>query len=793
MRLCLLLMFFLACVGRVTAQNLPVQISIRDSKGNPVEFAAVSLFRDSTRRLGNVTDSLGFARFVIDSAGNYFIKITAIGYKTIEQSINISSTEASFSFNLAISGTSLNEVVILKKKPLIRQEDDKTIIDPEQLAESSSNGYEILEKTPGLFVDQDGNIYLSSTTPALVFINGRELKMSRADIASMLKSLPPNSIEKIEIIRTPSAKYDASGSGGIVNVVLKKGVKIGLNGSVRMGAQQGVYGNQNIGFNLSNNNGKASSYFNANFALQNNYQQINTDRVLFGDTILSQKAFTKYPGKNAFTNFGLNKDLNDKLNFSYDARLSYTNGKADTKNSNDIVNKVSEDVLGNTQSDVQQQNHTFLLDQQLATTLKLDTSGSEWNNQLSYTFSSGNVAQQYQNASVLGTNVGDGESGTGRHNVVFQSDLIRKANHQFTFEAGIKSGLLLFRNDAQYFTGSNSAKLVDYSRTSRYNYTEMINATYVQGSKGFSGFLLKTGVRMENTNMVGNQTVPGDTSFKIHRTDLFPYIYFSRKIMAIAGYDLRAYLVYRRTVSRPSYDQLNPFPKYVDQFMSEVGNPSLKPQFTQNYEANVSVNDHPLLAVGYNDTKDIFTDVFYQADSNVSQAYRSTDNIGKNREYYLRGFAAIPPGGRYFAVVGGQYNHNVYEGLYQGQPLNFTGDSWLFFTYQQLRIDKKSAFTINGFWRLAGPLQFYQLSQMGSLTASLNRKFMKGKLTVAINVTDIFYSNNNRFVVKQGSVDATGSRATDSRRAGFSLNYNFGIRKKEENMGMFDIGAEGSK
>src|SRR5215218_1559615 len=117
----------------------------------------------------------------------------------------------------------------------MRQEDDKTIIDPENLASSSINAYEILEKTPGLFVDQDGNIYLNSTTPATVYINGREQKMSTADIATMLKSLPPNSIASIEIMRTPSSKYDASGSGGIVNVILKKGVRIGFTGSVNAG------------------------------------------------------------------------------------------------------------------------------------------------------------------------------------------------------------------------------------------------------------------------------------------------------------------------------------------------------------------------------------------------------------------------------------------------------------------------------------------------------------------------------------------------------------------------------
>ena len=148
--------------------------------------------------------------------------------------------------------------------------------------------YEVIEKTPGLFVDQDGNIYISSLTPATVQINGRDMKMSAADVATMLKSLPPNSISKIEILRTPSAKYDASSSGGIVNVVLKKGVKIGMTGSINGGMQQGTYGNQFIGFNLNNNDGKKSSYVNLNYSKRNNYEKIITDRIFAPDSMLAR-------------------------------------------------------------------------------------------------------------------------------------------------------------------------------------------------------------------------------------------------------------------------------------------------------------------------------------------------------------------------------------------------------------------------------------------------------------------------------------------------------------------------
>ena len=308
----------------------------------------------------------------------------------------------------------------------------------------------------------------------------------------------------------------------------------------------------------------------------------------------------------------------------------------------------------------------------------------------------------------------------------------------------------------------------------------------MQASKNISGIVIKFGTRVENTNMNGQQSKPLDTSFKLNRTDFFPYIYISRNIMRIAGYDLRAYLVYRRTINRPSYELLNPYPRYIDPYLFETGNPSLRPQFTKNYEANISVDERPLFAIGVNDTKDIFTNVIYQADSSNSIAYRTYDNLGTNKEFYLRGLGAIPPGKRYFFVVGAQYNHNFYQGLYEGKPLSFKKASWSVFTYHQFKITPVMQATLSGFARFKGQLQFYELSNFGALNFSLNRQFINKKLIVTISVNDILFTNYNQFTIKQGTVNASGLRKNDTRRFGLNIRYNFGFRKKEEN-NLFNI------
>ncbi|MEO5947907.1 MAG: outer membrane beta-barrel protein [Chitinophagaceae bacterium] len=785
--------FFLFFSILIQAQEVNVTIKVLTSKKEPVSFATVTLFNrlDSIRTFTKVTDNNGLAQFILKANNQYNVNITAINYQPIEKGITITGEQNTFSFFTEEIGKTLETAVVTSKKPLMKMEDDKLIVDPENLVEASTNGYEIIEKTPGLFVDQDGNIYISSMSPATVQINGRDLKMSAADIATMLKSLPPNSISKIEILKTPSAKYDASGSGGIVNVVLKKGVKIGLTGSVNGGMQQGFYGNQFIGFNLSNNDGKKSSYINLNYSRRNSYEKIVTERIFAPDSIISQEAFTKYPANTYYAGYGLNYLLGKKWELDFSGNINLNINDNSTENRSLIQKISSSQTIADNLNTVRNEGINLVIGNGIESKFKIDSVGSEWSNQVFY-YISHNTSDQtyatvfYQPISVL--IAGDGNGDNKRRLFSAKSDLQLKMKKRFTFETGIKSTTHTYKNVTNYFRESNGARIKDNNRTNTFNYIENINSGYLQGSKTLGkDFVIKTGVRLENTNMNGQQIIPSDTSFNIRRTDLFPYIYLSKNLMKIMGYDLRAYLVYRRTITRPVYEQLNPFSRFVDQYLSESGNPSLRPQFNQNYEANISVDERPILALGVNDTKDIFTNVIYPSDTSLIQNIRTYDNLGKNKEWYFRGLGAIPPGGRYFFVAGVQYNHNFYQGLYENKPFSFKKGTWTFFTYQTFKVDKRSVITLNGFIRLKGQQQFYELTTFGALNMSVNRKFLKDKLVATISISDMFDTNRNNFTYNQGSINASGYRESDTRRIGFNLRYNFGIRKKEETKSMFNV------
>jgi len=764
---------------------------VLDAKNNPVGFANIIVVNktDTTKRINAISDSIGLAKINIAPKNTYQIKASAIGYKKFIKEYTLNE-QSSIAIKLTEDPNQLKEVVVKSTKALIRQEEDKSVVDPEPLAASSTNAYETVEKVPGIFIDQDGNIYLNGLTPAGVQINGRDLKMSTADVAILLKSLPPNAIQKIELIRTPSAKYDASGGGGLVNIVLMKGVKLGVNGSINSGFAQGKYGNHFIGFNLNNNNDKLSSYINAQYSNNDGYTITNTDRTISQDSVLRQLARAVSPNTSVNMGYGFGKTLKEKWDLNYDGRISQ-NKFENTTNNESYLHQISNNQnTGNLQSNVNNKGTTNFMNQSFRAKLKLDTVGGEWVNDVSFNFSNSSTNQDYNNLLVINNSNtgGKGDYGNDRNYFTFQSDFKKKALG-LVIESGIKTSVLNFNNHSDYTKIILGQTLADPFRTSSFKYIEQINAGYLQASKTWGPVILKLGSRIEQTMMQGHQLVPKDTTFSLNRVDAFPYVYLSRKIIMIMNYELRGFLVYRKSISRPTYDYLNPFAKYIDPFLYEVGNPNLKPQFTTNYEANISVDDKPLFAYGVNETTDIFTNVVYQSPTNKQVSYRTYDNLGKSRETYFRIIGVIPPGKKFFAVLGTQYNRNDYTGFYEGKPIVFNRGTWSVFTFQSLKLDGLSTLTLNGFWRFKGQQQFYELSDFGTLNATINRQFLKKKLTITASYNDFLFTNNNHFEYHQGSQNATGYRESDSKRFGISLRYNFGFKPKENKLEMLEQGG----
>jgi len=761
-----------------------IKITVKDQQDTPLPGATVGLTNASDSAvIHTITDQNGIATFELDRDGIFIVRATFVGFEPAENTIMVRPGVRSFELQMLEQVLSLGEVTVTARRPLIRQEGDKMIIDPEPLANISTNTLEMLETVPGVFVDQEGGIFLNSATPATILINGREQRMGQDNITSLLRSLPPGSIQHIEVIRTPSVRYSASASGGIINIVLKRGVRLGRFGGVNMGFNQGVLGNRFVGLNFNDSGDNLTFYLNANYNHNASQENLSSIRLLPPVNDLQHSAIIESRSNNGLVGFGLSFEPSESLKLSYDGRIDGSIPRSETFSTN-IMRAPLDNVLSENISTIENNSRSLNIQQDIGLLYRIDTLGSTLDTRVSYNFISGSSTQDHLTDFFIPSPIsteGIGDNSFDRQFIDMQSDLTLKLPFEITLETGLRASFQEFNSRGGYHNRINDELQEDLRRANVFRFSENINAGYVQASRDLPlGLHLRTGFRLEHSHMYGQQSVPADTSFLIDRVDFFPYAFLSRRLVEIAGAELRGFVIYRRSISRPSYQNLNPHIRFLDQFLFETGNPSLRPQFTENIEANISFNEMPLLAIGRNYIRDIFSQVVYTDNNDNNIAIRTYDNVGKNTETYFRGIIGIPPGGRYFMAAGAQYNLNHYEGLYENEPLSFRRGSWRFFTFHSLSVTPNTRLTLLGFMMHRGMFNFYEMDDFGMLNLGLSHHMLDRRLQITISARDVLRTMETNFAINQGSSIATGSRYTDNRRFGINIRYNFGVQKREE-------------
>jgi len=775
----ILLLFFGLAAG---AQTIPLQVAVKTAGKDTASNASIRLFSlpDSTLLQSQVAQSPKNT-FAVQPRRLYLVEVSAVSFETARKAIAVGDRPVSVTLGLSAVHRTLENVTVVSRKPLVKQEDDKTIVDATVLANSSTNGYEVLEKTPGVVLDQDGNIYLTSTTPATVYINGREMRMSMQDIASLLKNLPAGSIDRIEILRTPSARYDASNSGGIVNIVLKKGVKTGTTGSINARYDQGVYATPSFGASINKSAGKVNAYFSTQYTRRGYYEDVDSRRKTGVDTLLQQQSSTVYKAGTFYAGGGIDIALTPRFNLAYDMRINVTANRNRATSTNAFSHTGIDFFQSRTP--ISNSGNTLFTSHGLSLKYKPDSTGSEWVTDIEYSYAANPNEQLYTNEYSLPAGppqYGRGNVHNYSHIANIKSGLLLKLKYGITFETGFSLGNANNHNEALYYkqTGAG-AWLPDNYQTNSFRYRETIYAGYTQLSKTWHGTTFKAGLRYENTDISGRQFVPADTSFAIRRADFFPYFYIRRSLFTILSYPIVGNAIYRRSITRPGYDALSPYPRFVDPYTYEIGNTRLQPQFTTNYELNATFNDFPVFALGINDTKDMFNRVTYQ-NQTTKIAYRSYDNLGKNKEIYGRLFGGLPQGHKYFMYLGMQYNYIQYDGTYEGLPLHYNRGSWTFFTGHEFKASPTLTFNMNAWMYSNGFRAFYELKNMGQINTSITKAAFKRRLSITLFGNDILKTNKSVFHLQQGTVLADGNRVQDSRRFGITLRYNYGIAHKEE-------------
>jgi hypothetical protein len=266
---------------------------VKDEKGKAIASASITLqqAKDSAIVKLSVTDKEGNFIYNNISAGKYFVSVVAVGYQKQTSAVfelgTIDFIVPAFSLQKAVK--QLEGVTVTSKKPMIEVKADKTIVNIEgSINAQGSDAFELLRKSPGVTVDRDDNISLSGKNGVQIYIDGKPSPLSGKEFTDFLRSLNSNQIESIELITNPSAKYDAAGNAGIINIKLKKNKAYGTNGSVNAGYGIGIYGKYNAGLTLNHRNNNVNLFGNYSFNNSTNENNMNLYRQQL-DTLFDQK------------------------------------------------------------------------------------------------------------------------------------------------------------------------------------------------------------------------------------------------------------------------------------------------------------------------------------------------------------------------------------------------------------------------------------------------------------------------------------------------------------------------
>ncbi len=576
---------------------------IKDGAGKPMEFVTVMLLKaqDSTLVKGAVSNAAGAYEFENIPEGRYQVSASQLGYqkgKSETIAIDASHPDVKVPVLVLREGTQvLDAVTITTKKPFIEQEIDRTVINVENsIVASGNNALEVLEKAPGVTIDrQNDQIQLKGRSGVIVMIDGKQTYLSGQEVANLLKNTPSDNIEKIEIITNPSAKYDAAGNTGIINIRMKKNKSFGTNGTLTAGAGYGRYEKANGSLLLNHREGKLNAFGNYSYMYRKSFQENELNRIIpYNGTVTYFDQASRRPNQFDGHNYRAGLDFFATQKSTFGVLVTGFINDWQQFNAGNSTNKLNEnrELVQQQITEVKAKNHWWNVTSNLNYKYDFNGKGHELTVDGDYSKYNGNafngLATLYTDADGI-PNAPDKEI---RNNMPSQIDIwafktdYTRPTKKGKWEAGLKSSFVQTDNNLLFddllFDDSKAEGSWQFndSLSNQFKYKENINAGYLnyatQLDKKTS---LQIGLRVEQTHSRGH-SVTIDSVVSRNYLNLFPTFFLSRQLDTNHVLNLS----YSRRIDRPNYQDLNPFKFYLDPITFQVGNPYLRPQYTHSWQ-----------------------------------------------------------------------------------------------------------------------------------------------------------------------------------------------------------------
>ena len=658
---------------------------------------------------------------------------------------------------------------------------------------------EVLEKSPGVAVDKDGKISLKGKQGVIVLIDGKQTYMGAQDLANYLQSMPASNLEQIELLPNPSAKYDASGNSGVINIKTKRNKQKGFNGSIKNTLAFGKYPRTFNTLNLNYKNGKFNVFSSIGVNYRKNFQVLTINRKYMDNSgttnaIFDQSADFIKTNYNKTARLGVDFFASKKTTIGVLATGYLTNGTQDGTNTsflkdgagtvNSILSSTNEEKKNFKNGGLNVNlRHTF---DSTGREISVDIDALKYKSIQHQFFNSQNYTPLWvkQSSEDLKADL------PATINVYSAKvDYMHPFKNGLKMETGIKTSFVNTDNLAGYFNIINDVSQVDNEKTNHFKYNENINAGYVNFSKEYKKWSLQTGLRLENTNYKGNQfgnPIKADSSFKKSYTGLFPTMF--------AGYKLNSKnefgFSYGRRISRPDYESLNPFIFFIDKYTYEAGNPFLKPMYANVFELSHTYNKFLTSNLNYTHSKDMFNEYFEQ--SGYATIVKE-NNYGNIYDISLSLNAEIKPAKWWTLMPYAEFNYNAVNSQLNGFTLKTNGTGFNTNMNNQFTFNKGWSAELSGFYRSKMNRGQFNIGEVKQLSTGVSKQIFKKKGSVKFYLSDIFNSGNQKGVINIQNTVASFTQKRDNRTAGVTFNYKFGKPLKMQQRKSGGASAEESR
>ncbi len=762
---------------------------VTDQQGKGLDKSTVSLLRAKDSSVVKLAVTSDDGRFSMTAdPGKYLVSVSHVGYAPLYsgQFEVAGSGETNVSgLSLAKASAELKAVTVTAQKPIVEVRADKTILNVEGTINAIGNdALELLRRAPGVMIDKDDGISLAGKNGVAIYIDGKPSPLSGTDLANFLKSLQSAQIESIEIITNPSAKYEAAGNAGIINIRLKKNKAFGTNGSLSAGYNVGTYSKYNGGLTFNHRNKSINVFGNYNYNNGKNLMKMNMEKEQF-DTLFTQQNRIIFKNNTHGFKVGADYFINAKSTIGAIVTGNVADNDFNTAGPMYFTYMPTDQLV----KILKATNHNDMKRDNINTNLNYRyalPTGTELNIDADYGFFKIRSNQFQPNYYYQAD--GTTEISRAIYNMIAPTDIdlfAFKTDYEQNYKGGRlgiggKIGLVNTDNDFQRYNVYDWGKEYDKDKSNRFKYEENINALYVNYNKQLAkGVMVQAGLRVENTHSKGTSTglrktdtgyEDYDSTFKRDYTDFFPSaaLTFNKNPMN------QWTVSYSRRIDRPAYQDLNPFEFKLNEYTYMKGNTQLRPQYTNSIGVTNIYKFKLTTTVNFSHVKDIFSqvpDTIEKTKGFLTKKNLATQDIVSFNISYPFQYKWYT----FFATANANYSHykaDLKDAGGTSRKIDQSVFAYTFFMQNSFKLGKGWTGELSGLYISPSVWQgLIESGAMGTVDAGLSKTLFKGKGTIKAAVGDIFqtmkWSGTTNFAGTNSSFNGHGEMPQ------FKLNFNY--------------------